>query len=360
MDEQAVVPTCTDKSTSVLGLETELDGVSADPLLPPRPRPSFYDKRRQTWVLSQYDDVLAALREPRLVLRDRHEAETDVGDVRLRTRAEIRRALSAAKLAEWRARIEPLAFRLIDDLPRNAPIEIASEFAWPWCLLTAMTVTGARPADSAKLERLARRVSQATADSSDSSVESKSGRADAELKQYFERGAIPMGGPAFVALSQTLPAFLVNAWLALLRHPVELARLRAQPELIGRAIEELFRYAGLARKVSREATASVSVAGIQMSKGERAKLLLASANRDPKEFPEPDHLDITRDAAGQVAFGAGPHSCVGASLIRMAAAIATAVFARAVAAIDETKTIEWRGGSSFQCASALYVYLNHT
>ncbi len=85
-------------------MPAELEHVSVDPLPPPRPGPAFYDTQGQTWVLSQYEDIRVALREPRLLLRGRHDAKADVGDPRMRTRAEIRKALSAAKLAEWRAR----------------------------------------------------------------------------------------------------------------------------------------------------------------------------------------------------------------------------------------------------------------
>lgn len=336
----------------------EFDDISADPLLPPAPAPAFYDSRRGSWVLSQYDEVLAALREPRLILCNKGDETQEASDAEIRARSEIRTALSAPKLTAWRARIEPLAVSIIEGLPRSAPVEVARQFARPWCLQTAIIVTGADAGDSEMLNGLARRVSEATADPSSADMQEASRRADGELTKYFEHGAIPMAGPAFVALSQTLPAFLVNAWLALLRHPAELGKLRSHPELIAKAVQELFRYAGLARKVSREATASARLAGIQLSKGERATLLLASANRDPKQFPDPNRLDVTRDAAGQVALGAGLHSCGGATLIRMATEVATAAFVRAVAGLDETKTIEWCGGSSFRWASALYVYLN--
>ncbi|MBV9502942.1 MAG: cytochrome P450 [Acidobacteriaceae bacterium] len=337
----------------------ELDPGSADPLLPPRPGPAFYDSTSQRWVLSQYDNVLRALREPRLSLYDTRPSGMDVRDNSIRVRLKTRAALSAARLAEWRARIERLALDSIARLPRGVSIDFAADFARPWSVATATIVTGAQAIDSGNLEQLARRVSEAAADPSNPQLEAEATIADAELNKYFERGAIPMGGPAFVALSQTLPAFLANAWLGLLRHPAEIKKLRNQPDLMGNAVQELFRYAGLARKVSRHAADSVSVAGIRMSKGERATLLLASANRDPKQFPDPDRLDIARDAAGQVAFGAGSHSCVGVSLIRMAVAVATSAFVQAVAGADESRTIEWHGGSSFQWPSELYVYLEN-
>ena len=86
-------------------------------------------------------------------------------------------------------------------------------------------------------------------------------------------------------------------------------------------------------------------------------LMLASANRDPEQFPDPDRLDITRAAAGQIALGAGPHSCVGASLIRMAAAVATGAFVSRFDTAMRGTSIEWRGGSGFRWAASLQVLL---
>lgn len=332
---------------------------AADPLLPPPPCPAFYDSVQQRWVLSQYGDVLHALREPRLTLYDADASQADIRDNAIRARLETRAALVPASVAEWRARIEPLALEFVARLPRGDAIDIAAELARPWSLATATLVTGAQPSDAQNLERLASRVSGATADPSNAQLRSAAEAAEGELNKYFEGRALPMGGPAFVALSKTLPAFLANAWLALLRHPAEIKRLRNQPELMGKAVEELFRYAGLARTVSRHVMDSLRIGPTWMTKGERVNILLASANRDPNQFSNPNRLDITRDAAGQVAFGAGPHSCVGASLIRMTVAVATGAFVYAVARAEESRPIEWQGGPNFRWPSALYVYLEN-
>jgi cytochrome P450 len=333
---------------------------STDPLLPPWPVPAFYDRTRKAWMLSRYADVLAAFREARLSPEGgRSEDRPESSDINVPwpARSEILAALSAGILANWQARIEPLAFNLIDRLPEDRPVDIVQEFARPWSLQVAASVTGADPADAKRLEGLAQQVSAATADPSNSALLSDSTAGSRELENYFQNGRIPMSGPAFVALSQTLPCLLANAWLALLRHPAELARLRAEPDLMPRAVEELLRYAGLARTVKRRAMASVDVGRVQIREGERVILMLASANRDPEQFRDPDRLDLTRAAAGQVALGAGPHSCVGASLIRMAAAVATSAFVSRFAAAQSNRPVDWRGGSGFRWAASLYVHL---
>ncbi|MCU1273508.1 MAG: Cytochrome P450-like, partial [Bryobacterales bacterium] len=131
---------------------------------------------------------------------------------------------------------------------------------------------------------------------------------------------------AFVALSQTLPVFLTNAWLTLLRHPADTAGLRAQPDLLPSAMEELLRYAGPSHAQFRHATHDIEINGTRITNGQRVILMLASANRDPTRFPNPDQLNFQRRPNNHLAFGFGEHACVGAALIRMAAAIATLEF----------------------------------
>jgi cytochrome P450 len=337
-----------------------LDEASGDPLSPPRPVPPYHDQSQEAWVLSRYADVLAAFREPRLSAEGgRTEDRPEISDAafKLRIRTEITAALSAAKLAEWQATIEPSARDLVQRLPCDRAVDIIEEFAQPLCLATALLVTGADPADAERLQRLARAVSLATANPDDAALESYGKAANEELEHSFQNGSFPMGGPAFVGISQGLPCFLANAWLALIREPAELVRLRSDPDLMPRAMEELLRFAGLARKFSRHAVAPVRLGNIMIEEGERVILMLASANRDPEQFPDPDRLDLTRRVAGHVAFGVGPHSCVGASLLRMAGAAATRVFVERFAAYRAEDPVQWNGGSGFRCAASLPVVL---
>ncbi|MGI9074958.1 MAG: cytochrome P450 [Bryobacteraceae bacterium] len=341
-------------------MNVRLDKKHVDPLSPPPPVAPYRDPSREAWVLSRYADVLAAFREPRLQLgRGRNEDSPEISDpsLQLRVRIETLAAFSAANLARWQLQVERLAFALIDQLPDSRAVDIVQEFARPLSLATAIIVTGANPTDSERLGELAGQVSLAAADPSNSALQHNVIAADMELERSLQNSPIPMGGPAFVALSQTLPCFLANAWLTLLRNPSELARLRNQPNLMPRAIEELLRYAGVAHKVSRHAVAPVTLGNISIEQGGRVILMLASANRDPEQFSVPDRLDLTRRIAGHVAFGVGPHSCVGAFLIRTMAALATRVFIERFAESQSNEPIEWHGGSGFRWAASLYVFL---
>ncbi|MEW1777887.1 cytochrome P450 [Streptomyces sp. NPDC086777] len=114
-----------------------------------------------------------------------------------------------------------------------------------------------------------------------------------------------------------------NATLALLENPGQLAALRADPELLGPAVEELARYDGPAPlAIRRFPTEDVVIGGVTVPAGETVLLSLAAAHRDPRRFPEPDRLDLGRDATGHLALGHGIHYCLGAPLARLETEIA--------------------------------------
>jgi cytochrome P450 len=121
---------------------------------------------------------------------------------------------------------------------------------------------------------------------------------------------------------ETTTNSIANATLALLRHPDQLALLREQPELIGTAVEELLRFDGPIKVLNRWVVAGTEIRGRTISPGERVHLVLASANRDPERFTDPDRLDLTRSPNPHIAFGKGIHACIGAQLARMETRIA--------------------------------------
>ena len=333
----------------------------ADPMTPPRPRATHFDPAKNAWVLSRYSDVTAALREPHLwPVGGKREIQPETRDDagRLKQRAAMLDALSASRADGWRPRLESLTKTALDRLPTGRSLDIFGEFTLPWGLSLAMLVTGSDPADSRRLADLGHRVFAATgAGDADAALRADAAAATAELERIFETGPIPMGEPAFVALSQTLPRLLANAWLALVRHPAGFARLRAHPQLMPGAVEELLRYAGIVRRVFRRATANVDLGGVRIADGELAMLMLASANRDPEQFPDPDQLLLERPITGHVSLGTGRNSCVGAMLIRMAAAVATGALTERFSAAEFNRVGEWRLGSGFCFPASVYLTL---
>jgi cytochrome P450 len=137
-----------------------------------------------------------------------------------------------------------------------------------------------------------------------------------------------------VAGHETTVGLISNAVLALLRHPDQLAALRADPGLAAGAIEETLRYDPPVQLTGRVARGGMQAAGLRVPDGAALILLLAAAGRDPGVYAEPDTFDIRRGASqpgpGHLAFAAGPHFCLGAPLARLEATIAVQEFAARV------------------------------
>jgi cytochrome P450 len=145
---------------------------------------------------------------------------------------------------------------------------------------------------------------------------------------------------------ETTTSQIGNATLALLRHPGELARLRAEPGLAASAVEELVRYDGALAGLARTAREDVPLSGGVVPAGTNVMALVLSANRDPAVFADPDRLDISRGDMRHLGFGGGVHACVGAALARLETRIAmTALLARypriELAVSDPDSTMSW-------------------
>ncbi|MFG2209415.1 cytochrome P450 [Streptomyces sp. NPDC048638] len=126
-----------------------------------------------------------------------------------------------------------------------------------------------------------------------------------------------------IAGHETTVNLITNGVLTLLRHPEELARLRSDPALMPRAVEELLRYEPPVQMLpQRSPLVDIEISGVTVPKGAPLILALASGNRDPQRFPDPDRFDPTREDNQHLGFGGGIHSCFGAPLARLETQIA--------------------------------------
>jgi cytochrome P450 len=127
----------------------------------------------------------------------------------------------------------------------------------------------------------------------------------------------------FGAGHETTTNLIGNAVLALHRNPDQLARLRAEPELMANAVEELLRYDSPVQLTSRVALQDTSILGQEITGGEEVIALLGAANRDPAAYAgDPETLDIGRPGVRAMSFGGGLHYCLGAQLARIEGEIA--------------------------------------
>lgn len=155
---------------------------------------------------------------------------------------------------------------------------------------------------------------------------------------------------------ETTVDLIGNAALALLRHPDQLALLRANADVAPGAVEELLRYDSPVQMTARIAAEDLAIGQHTIRRGDRLTLLLGAANRDPEVFQEPDRLDLNRTGTGHLAFGLGIHFCLGAPLARLTAQIAlTTLLSRFPALRLESDAPQWLEGPVFRGLKTLPV-----
>jgi cytochrome P450 len=321
-----------------------------DSPLPPEIEAPYFDDDLGAWVLSRHADILAAFRESSLM----NSASNDEPG-RLKMREEIAEALYPARLRAWCEQLIPEAESLAAALPTDVPIELMETYARPICLSLATMVTGISRETAQRLVGAARQVSLSSAEPRDLARKETAKAANAELRGCFHSGPEALRDSGFVAMTQTMPGLLGNAWFALVQHPHQWNLLHRQPGLLDQAVEELLRYAGLSRIVSRKATADIELSGCSIRTGDRIVLRILAANRDPDRFDRPNEVDVTRRDAGHLTLGAGPHACVAASLIRMMAIAITRPLVERFPSAKFAGPTEWLGGSIFLAPKDMWV-----
>lgn len=139
----------------------------------------------------------------------------------------------------------------------------------------------------------------------------------------------------------TTYATLAGGLLELTRHPEQLARLRAEPNLVASAAEEMFRWVSPIKHFVRTANADYTLRGQQIRAGDRLMLCYPSANRDEAAFDDPANFRIDRTPNRHLAFGSGVHSCLGQHLARMEVRIFFREFVRRIEHIELTGPFEY-------------------
>jgi len=149
-----------------------------------------------------------------------------------------------------------------------------------------------------------------------------------------------------------------NGLYALLRHPDQLAKLRAEPALTEHAIEELLRFDSPVQMASRVALEPIELEGVTLEREVPIMVALGCANHDPRRFERPDELDLARADPKPLSFGGGAHYCVGAALARLESKYAFEQLVTRTRSIElAAEQVTWRPSLSLRGLAALPIAL---
>jgi cytochrome P450 len=146
-----------------------------------------------------------------------------------------------------------------------------------------------------------------------------------------------------------------NGWWALFRNPSSLAALRAEPDLLPTAVEELMRYDTPLQMFERWVLEDISVRGVDVPRGSEVALLFGSANRDPAVFASPNDLDVARKDNPHISFGAGIHYCLGAPLARIELVASFGALLRQAPGLSLVEEPTWKPGYIIRGLACLQV-----
>lgn len=324
------------------------------------------------WVLTRYDDVMAAFQNPAFSKADwipsymRQLPE----DVRARVeplqthltnwmvaldppdhtrlRRLVHKAFTPKTVERLRDRIQEITDRLLDDVQDEGRMDVIAALAFPLPVMVICDLLGVPASDRDRFRGWSDAIVGFTGMGRvDVETALEAQRAVEELTAYFrgiaeERRERPredlisrlvhveeqgdrlsedelfaMFVFLLVAGHETTVSLIANGLLALVRNPEQKAKLQAEPALGKSAIEELLRYESPLQFQTRVANEEQEVRGRRIQKGQRILPMIGAANRDPAQFPDPDRLDIEREPNRHIAFGYGIHYCLGAPLARL-------------------------------------------
>ncbi|MEV6731267.1 MULTISPECIES: cytochrome P450 [unclassified Streptomyces] len=349
----------------------------------------------EAWLVTRYEDGLAALSDSRLSSDVRDASDTrilrqlpateresmlsnmlrsDPPD-HTRLRRLVSKAFTAHRVAGMRPRIQAITDRLLDAVVPAGHAELVADFALPLPVAVISELLGV-PVDERHefqhwTDRLIRRgpelpdpavvneawqhmrayvtelIRDKRAHPGDDLLSALVTARDAE-QQLTEDELVAMVFLLLAAGYITTVNLIGGGIAMLLAHPGQLDRLRSDPELLPGAIEEFLRYDGpVSPGIARFAREDVEIAGVTIPRGATVLIGSAVADRDPARFPDPDRLDITRQDNAHLAFGHGIHYCLGAPLARLEGQIAIGTALRrlpGLALAVPPDEIRWRPG----------------
>jgi cytochrome P450 len=337
--------------------------------------PVFHLADLDAWIVTSYESVNAALRNPQLSsdrfprLRQRLASRglDSLAEDRVRSmihmdppdhtrlRGLVNKAFTPKTVEAMAGHIQEIIDSLLDVVKSRGRMDIIEDFAYPLPVTVIAEMLGVPASDRARFKHWSDEVSVVLGGDVAALSETALRRATTareELADYFKEivrqrrknpgpdlisaltQAEEEGGKLsedelystvvllLVAGNETTTNLIGNGMLALLRHPDEMRKVWDSPSRIPTAVEEMLRFDSPVQLTTRMAKTDLEIQGTKIQKGDWLYLVVGAANRDPAQFPEPDRFDVTRIENKHIAFGAGAHFCLGAPLARLEAQIA--------------------------------------
>jgi cytochrome P450 len=366
--------------------------------------PVYWSELLNAWLLTRYEDVAAAFRDPRLS----NQARRAVGASRMpegmrrrmapidkhlalwvlnldgaehrRLRNLLNKAFTPATMERMRPHVHDITNELIDAVEGRGEMDFVSEFAYqlPVRVITDMYGVAAQdrplmsgwskhisaffeygPAKPDVVDNMVRSIGEMTGYLREVVAENRKSPRDnilGELIRAEEQGDVLTEEQLLATSLMILYAghdstvnLIGTGMLLLLTHPDQAARLKADPALVKTGVHEFLRYESPVMRHDRVATEDFELHGHQIRAGQRVVLVIGAANRDPARFDSPDRLDVGRaDANKHLTFGYGPHWCLGGGLACMQAEIALMTVISRLPRISLAGAPEWREHFNFR------------
>lgn len=336
------------------------------------------------WWVTRYQDVKLVLNDPRFGKQPHPPVPTPPEETgalppsmlfldppdHTRLRALVTKAFTPRVVRDLRPRIQAIAAELLDDAIERGEIDVAQDLAFPLPAMVIAEMLGVPTSDRDLFKERSARFARSLDATQSEAVQRDGVAASEELGAYFaeltqkrrrdptddlisalvaaeEAGdrldaneLLAMCVLLLVAGHETTTNLIANGTLALLQNPDQMRLLRASPERIGDAVEELLRFDPPVQRTARVAQADVELGGHAIDAGQMVVPVIAAANRDPDVFTDPDRLDIARHPNPHLAFGRGIHFCLGAPLARLEGAIALTALLERCSRLQLDGTVE--------------------